>query len=58
MAERSIRYRMRRVTVTLSDEELRDLRQVCVDLDVPMRVVLMVGVRRARSVLNAERQKQ
>jgi hypothetical protein len=58
MPERPLRYRMNRVFITLSDEELRDLRQVCADLDVPMRVVLMVGVRRARSVLTAEREKQ
>ena len=58
MAEHPIRYRMHRVFVTLSDEEYRDLRQVCAELSVPIRIVLMVGVRRARSVLNAERQKQ
>jgi hypothetical protein len=58
MANRPIRYRMNRVCITLSDEELRDLRQVCSDLNVPIRVVLMVGVRRAKSVLYAERQKQ
>jgi hypothetical protein len=57
MADRPIRYRMNRVFVNLSDEELRDLRQVCEDLDVPILLVLMVGVRRARSVLNAERAK-
>jgi hypothetical protein len=58
MANRPIRYRMNRVFITLSDEELRDLRQVCTDLSVPIRVIVMIGVRRARSVLAAEVKKQ
>jgi hypothetical protein len=58
MAERPIRYRMHNVAAVLSEEEYRDLRQVCIDLAVPVRVILMIGVRRARSVLRVERQHQ
>lgn len=58
MAERSIRYRQHTITVVLSEEEYRDLIQVCEDLGVPFRVIMMVGVRRARSVLRAQRQHQ
>jgi hypothetical protein len=58
MADRPIRYRMHSINVVLSEEEYRDLRQVSIDLAVPFRTILMVGVRRARSVLRAERQHQ
>jgi len=57
MAERQ-HFRSRDVSCKLSEDEDTQLRRVCRELDIPVRVVLMFGVRFALRLLAAERRKQ
>jgi hypothetical protein len=53
----SHRYRHRHINVALDDEEYRALRRICDALKVPVRTILMIGVRRARANLAEEQRR-
>ncbi len=57
MGER-IRYRHKTVSLLLSDEEYLELRRLCVELQLPVRQILLFGMRRARRILQEERRRQ
>jgi hypothetical protein len=58
MVDRSLRYRHQTVSCLLSEEEHRQLREICTELGLVVREVLMVGCRHARTRLIAERRRQ
>jgi hypothetical protein len=53
-----LRYRRNRVGVMLADDEYAQLHRICRELQIPARVVLMIGVRYAKRVLAEERRRQ
>jgi hypothetical protein len=57
MAERQ-HFRSRDVSCKLSEDEYTQLRSVCRELHIPVRAVLMLGVRSALRLLADERRKQ
>jgi hypothetical protein len=57
MAERQ-QFRGRAVSCNLSEDEYTQLRSVCQELHLPVRAVLMFGVRYALRLLADERRKQ
>jgi hypothetical protein len=57
MAERQ-HFRGRAVSCKLSEEEYTQLRSVCRELHIPVRAVLMFGVRYALRLLADEQHKQ
>ena len=58
MADKSLHFRNRTVTCLLSDEEYLRLRTMCRTLRVPVREVLMVGVRRCERTYAEELRRQ
>jgi hypothetical protein len=56
--EKELRYRHKTVSLLLSDEEYLELRSLCRDLNVPMRQIVLFGMRRARTILARARRKQ
>jgi hypothetical protein len=58
MADPSRHYRTRAVGCMLSDEEYRQLRDICAALRLTMRDIVLIGMRRARRILAEERRRQ
>jgi hypothetical protein len=55
MAER---YRHKTVSLLLSPEEYLELRRLCEALQLPVREILKIGMRRAARILREEQRRQ
>jgi hypothetical protein len=51
-------YRQHSVTAMLSDDEYQELRRLCALLKLPVRELLLIGMRRARRILADEQRRQ
>jgi hypothetical protein len=56
--DKELRYRHKTVSLLLSDEEYRELQSLCRKLNVPLRQIVLFGMRRAKTILARERRKQ
>jgi hypothetical protein len=56
--DKELHYRHKTVSLLVSDEEYRELQSLCRALNVPVRQILLFGMRRARRLWRDEQRKQ